>query len=68
MGPPAPRVVAAGEAGHHRRGQRDQSAQTVHTLKTHLPVPPIKTPRGPATKSPPRGKTAGPGLILMLLL
>lgn len=68
MGPPAPRVVAAGEAGHHRRGQRDQSAQTVHTLKTHLPVPPIKTPRDPATKSPPRGKTAGPGLILMLLL
>lgn len=70
-GPPAPHVVAAGEAGHRRRGQRGQSAPTARTLKTHLPVPPTKTPHGPATKSPPRGKDgqsrSHPDVIFMSL-
>lgn len=68
VGRPAPRGVAADEAGHRRpvqNGRRDQNAPTAHTLKTHLPVLLIKIPRDPATRSPPRGNTICPVLLLM---
>lgn len=70
VGHPAQRGVAADEAGHPHRvqsGPKDQNAPTAHTLKTHLPALPIKTPRDPATKSPPRGKANWPVLLLMSL-
>lgn len=59
-GHPARRGAAADEAGRPRlvrSGQRDQSAPTDRTLKTHLHALLIKTLLGPATKSHPRGKT-----------
>lgn len=55
VGQPARRVAAAEEAVHRLPVQRDRSAPTARTLKTHLPAPPIKTRHGQATKSPQRG-------------